>query len=220
MGTVRKFKRRSGSFPVGMITLLMLGAFGMGGAAALLWTKAEAPVPEGAFSCMTPRTIDGDTFDCAGTRVRLQGIDAPETEGHCRSGRRCAPGDPIASTDNLRRMMRWNKVICQQTDIDRYGRTVARCTADGVDLSCAQVKGISRSCGTPISTAKTARMFSSTAWMQLCAAPSETVSRRGRTEASEALRHVQVRCNDRHQLFGEGVQRRHVAAGRIALQRV
>jgi len=141
MGTVRKSKWRSGSFPVGMITLLMVGAFGVGGAAALLWTKAEAPVPEGGFSCMTPRTIDGDTFDCAGTRVGLQGVHAPETEGHCRPGRRCAPGDPVASTDNLRRMMRWNKVICQQTDTDRYGRTVARCTADGVDLSCAQVKG-------------------------------------------------------------------------------
>lgn len=103
--------------------------------------QAEKPVPEGAFGCVMPRIIDGDTFDCAGTRVRLQGIDAPESEGHCRPGRDCAPGDPSASTANLRRLVGWNKVICHQTDTDVYGRTVARCSAGEVDLSCAQAKG-------------------------------------------------------------------------------
>ena len=88
-----------------------------------------------------PRVIDGDTFACGGKRVRLQGIDAPETEGHCRPGRDCAPGDPTASTNNLRGLVRWSKVVCRQTDTDVYGRAVAICSAGKTDLSCAQVNG-------------------------------------------------------------------------------
>jgi endonuclease YncB( thermonuclease family) len=84
---------------------------------------------------------DGDTFRCGGRRVRLQGIDAPEMPGHCRPGRDCTPGDPDASATNLRRMLRWHSVTCRQTDIDGYGRTVARCSAGEQDLSCAQIDG-------------------------------------------------------------------------------
>lgn len=113
----------------------------LGGSVGFWWLQAEKPVPPGSFSCVMPRVIDGDTFDCANTRVRLQGIDAPETEGHCRPGRDCAPGDPSVSTANLRRLVRWNKVICRKTETDAYGRMVARCSAGEVDLSCAQVEG-------------------------------------------------------------------------------
>ena len=104
-------------------------------------TKESKRPSEGSFSCVNPRIIDGDTFVCDGARVRLTGIDSPEKEGRCRPGRVCAPGDPVASTDNLRKLVQGNRVICEKTDTDRYGRTVARCTAGGTDLSCAQVEG-------------------------------------------------------------------------------
>ena len=160
MGSIHKFQRRPKQRPrtpakVGhkrrplprgrsqgwrLATTIVLAII-FGTVAGFVWMQAETPVPEGAFGCMMPRIIDGDTFDCAGTRVRLQGIDAPETAGHCRPGRKCAPGDPTASTENLRQLVRWSKVICQKTDTDIYGRTVARCSAGKVDLSCAQVEG-------------------------------------------------------------------------------
>ncbi|MBA4087300.1 MAG: nuclease [Novosphingobium sp.] len=92
------------------------------------------------FECSSVNVLDGDTFDCGSTRVRLQGIDAPELEGHCRPGRECAPGDPVASTDNLRRLATRNSVQCRKADTDAYGRTVARCTAGETDLSCAQIQ--------------------------------------------------------------------------------
>lgn len=92
------------------------------------------------FSCSSPTVVDGDTLRCNGSRIRLQGIDAPEMPGHCRQGRECAPGDPYASTDNLRRLVSGGAMSCRQTDTDQYGRVVAVCEAGGVDLSCEQVR--------------------------------------------------------------------------------
>lgn len=94
-----------------------------------------------AFSCEHPTITDGDTLRCGATRVRLASIDAPELPGHCRIGRACTPGDPFASTENLRRLIGGRPIRCRQTDTDRYGRVVARCTVAEEDLSCAQVSG-------------------------------------------------------------------------------
>lgn len=91
-----------------------------------------------SFSCVNPHVADGDTLNCAGVRVRLQGIDAPEMAGHCRSGRSCVAGDPLASRDYLISLTR-GEVICEPVETDHYGRTIARCTAGGRDLSCAMV---------------------------------------------------------------------------------
>jgi len=100
----------------------------------------ESPASEAAtFQCPSPHVIDGDTIRCGSTRVRLSGIDAPEMPGHCRPGRECTPGDPIASKENLRALLSNGPVQCERTDTDAYGRTVARCSAGGADLSCAQI---------------------------------------------------------------------------------
>jgi endonuclease YncB( thermonuclease family) len=73
--------------------------------------------------------------------VRLFGIDAPELPGHCRPGRACTPGDPYASTENLRRLIGWSSLQCRSLDTDVYGRTVALCSAGQQDLSCGQLAG-------------------------------------------------------------------------------
>lgn len=91
------------------------------------------------ITCHAPYVNDGDTFRCNGTLIRMQGIDAPEMDGKCRKGRKCVAGDPIASRNYLISLTR-GRVDCHQTDIDSYGRTVARCYAGDVDLSCAMVK--------------------------------------------------------------------------------
>ena len=114
----------------GLGGLYLIGVVGIGPEAA-----AET------FECPSVRIIDGDTFDCGGVRIRMQGIDSPEMPGHCRPGRDCTPGDPYASTANLRRLTAADTVQCRKTDMDVYGRTVARCTAGKTDLSCAQIEG-------------------------------------------------------------------------------
>jgi len=101
--------------------------------------RREAPTTGGGrFSCPNPYVVDGDTIHCGERRIRLAGIDAPELPGHCRDGRNCAPGDPIAARDYLSRMAR-GAVTCRAIETDVYGRTVARCDADGRDLSCAML---------------------------------------------------------------------------------
>lgn len=93
-----------------------------------------------ALLCLTPVAIDGDTLRCANLgRVRLIGIDAPETAGHCRKGRVCTPGDGMASKRTLARLIKGRAVTCQDGGRDRYGRVLGRCYAGGVDLSCAMV---------------------------------------------------------------------------------
>lgn len=96
---------------------------------------------ENTFTCDRHRVIDGDTIHCGDISVRLASIDSPEMPGHCRRGRTCVTGDPIASMTNLERLVADGEIICRQTDTDRYGRTVAFCAVKERDLSCAQVEG-------------------------------------------------------------------------------
>lgn len=163
MGTVHKFKRRpknNGQFKGSKrpiidwskssrkrklgrseirlaVACVLIGA-GLG-VAWLAWPSDRAKAED--IMCSSPRILDGDTLDCASERIRLHGIDAPELEGHCRPGRKCTPGDPIASTSNLERLTSGAELKCRKIDTDVYGRTVARCTANGLDLSCAQISG-------------------------------------------------------------------------------
>lgn len=90
-----------------------------------------------ALSCIA---VDGDTLRCEGERVRLIGIDAPEMNGHCRPGRRCAPGDPIASKEALRRAVTGKPVVLERFGRDRYGRTLAIARVHRVNLACAQLR--------------------------------------------------------------------------------
>lgn len=77
--------------------------------------------------------IDGDTLDIHGDRIRIWGIDAPEARQTCeRNGEtyRCGQAAALALAD-------WigdSPTICQQQGRDRYGRTVATCTARGSDV--------------------------------------------------------------------------------------
>lgn len=82
---------------------------------------------------------DGDTVRCGDERIRLLGIDAPELPGHCRQGRSCAPGDPVASTNALSRAMAGKPLTIRRMGKDRYGRTLGVLYADGQNLSCSQL---------------------------------------------------------------------------------
>lgn len=73
--------------------------------------------------------------------MRLLGIDAPEMAGHCRTGRACAPGNPVASKAALQQLVAGRPVRLQRFGRDRYGRTLALAWAGGINLSCAQLRG-------------------------------------------------------------------------------
>ena len=85
--------------------------------------------------------IDGDTLEMRGERIRLFGMDAPESGQTCqtREGRAWRCGTQAARELDL--LVRGRTVTCETRDTDRYGRTVAICTAGGVDLGSALVAG-------------------------------------------------------------------------------
>ncbi len=80
------------------------------------------------------RTVDGDTLDMGGVRVRLYGIDAPETAQSCRlEGRRWPCGR--YATQALRSQIGNREVTCEERGRDSYSRLVAACSVGGRDLS-------------------------------------------------------------------------------------
>jgi endonuclease YncB( thermonuclease family) len=94
-----------------------------------------------ALFCVAPTHSDGDNMRCRNHKetMRIYGIDAPEMPGSCRPGRRCVQGNPYASRDYLRRLTLGRAVKCAVRDIDRYGRPVVDCTADGINIGCAMI---------------------------------------------------------------------------------
>lgn len=97
--------------------------------------RAVAPVSGQSRACWA---TDGDTIRCGKERIRLLGIDAPELPGHCRKGRRCAPGDPYASKASLSGAMA-GRLSIRRVGRDRYGRTLALVSGASGDLSCYQL---------------------------------------------------------------------------------
>jgi endonuclease YncB( thermonuclease family) len=78
--------------------------------------------------------IDGDTIDVLRTRIRLWGIDAPESAQLCRrDGKpwRCGRDAALALADWLGT----RTVRCEERSRDRYGRVIAVCRVGGADVS-------------------------------------------------------------------------------------
>ncbi len=96
---------------------------------------AAAGAESFAAKASAVRVIDGDTLDVGGVRVRLHGIDAPETKQPCLNGSNVVYLCGQAATKALREMVRGKDVRCEPRDRDRYGRVVAVCRADGADIN-------------------------------------------------------------------------------------
>lgn len=92
----------------------------------------------GAVLADTPvRVLDGDTISIAGIKYRLWGIDAPEHRQVCGGG--WPAGDQ--ATRFMRSLVEGHTVTCEtMPGHDRYGRTIALCRADGVDIQAEMVK--------------------------------------------------------------------------------
>jgi len=88
-----------------------------------------------------PATItDGDTIRVGDTRIRLDGIDAPETAQMCNAARGGTWPCGIEATRALRYAIAGHDVSCQPVTLDRYGRTVARCFVGTTDIQAHMVR--------------------------------------------------------------------------------
>lgn len=84
---------------------------------------------------------DGDSFVIQQTTIRLDGIDAPEIKQNCFSADdsiwRCG-GE---ARNQLAKMLRKGDVNCEPRAKDRYGRTIAKCSAKDIpDIAEAMVR--------------------------------------------------------------------------------
>ncbi len=82
--------------------------------------------------------IDGDTLEIHGQRIRLHGIDAPESGQLCRlDGKpwQCGKDAANALADKIAR----RPVTCEDLGRDRYKRIIARCTVAGEDMGAWMV---------------------------------------------------------------------------------
>ncbi len=87
----------------------------------------------------TARVIDGDTLEIHGQRIRLHGIDAPESRQLCViDGKRWQCGKDAANilADRIAR----RPVTCEDLGRDRYKRIIARCTVAGEDINACMVQ--------------------------------------------------------------------------------
>ncbi len=83
--------------------------------------------------------VDGDTIKINSTRVRLNGIDTPESQQTCNRNNAiwfCGR----EATDRLRKLTVGKRIHCKGDEIDRYGRLIADCFADAVNLNSAMVE--------------------------------------------------------------------------------
>lgn len=103
------------------------------------------PLSVGASSPASDRSgiasvIDGDTLELHGERIRLHGIDAPESAQTCQDARGrswpCGRRAALALADRIRQ----RPLRCEQTGRDRYRRTLAVCYLGRSDLNAWLVR--------------------------------------------------------------------------------
>ena len=82
-----------------------------------------------------PRIVDGDTIWIGQVKIRLSGLDAPETDQICldAKGEKWACG--VSARDDLIRHSNGQAWECTTTGIDQKDRLLANCFIDGEDVS-------------------------------------------------------------------------------------
>ena len=88
----------------------------------------------------TPRIVDGDTLAIGEVKIRLEGIDAPETDQVCLDADAAKWACGVVARDRLIAHVNGRSIECKHTGTDRYGRTLAVCSVAGDDLNAWMVR--------------------------------------------------------------------------------
>lgn len=89
----------------------------------------------------TARISDGDTISIENTRIRLDGIDAPETDQVCINAAEKTYACGITAREALALLVHDRTVTCTGNEIDRYDRRIMTCFVGETDINAAMVAG-------------------------------------------------------------------------------
>jgi endonuclease YncB( thermonuclease family) len=120
-----------------------LVAFALAGVFTLPLSIAQVvAVPFAASSDMSglARVVDGDTLQVGEQRVRLEGIDAPESAQTCRRSGTGTWACGRAAADVLAALVDGRRVTCRNTGKDKYDRVLGVCSVDGRDINAEMVR--------------------------------------------------------------------------------
>lgn len=92
--------------------------------------------PASATTITVATVIDGDTLKLGNERIRLHGIDAPESQQRCTDGWQAGE----AARHALAGLVSAGAPSCEKVTTDRYGRTVAVCRVNGKDIGGEMVR--------------------------------------------------------------------------------
>jgi endonuclease YncB( thermonuclease family) len=84
--------------------------------------------------------LDGDSISIGGVRIRIYGIDAPEGAQRCRRPGGVPWSCGAAATEAMRSLTQGRPLRCEGRGLDDYGRLLAVCRADGVDIGAELVR--------------------------------------------------------------------------------
>jgi endonuclease YncB( thermonuclease family) len=99
---------------------------------AVLWLYVPAAL---ADNLAGPASVfDVDTLDISGTRIRLWGIDAPESNQLCRGEDSIQYQCGTEAAGSLDSFLMGRPIDCAPISLDQYGQTFAVCSVDGMDL--------------------------------------------------------------------------------------
>jgi endonuclease YncB( thermonuclease family) len=86
------------------------------------------------------RIVDGDTLAIGDVKIRLEGIDAPETDQVCLDAHAAKWACGVVARDRLIAHIDGRPIECSPTGTDRYGRTLAVCSIAGENLNAWMVR--------------------------------------------------------------------------------
>ncbi|MBI2254754.1 MAG: thermonuclease family protein [Proteobacteria bacterium] len=108
--------------------------------AALSSGYADRSAADPAIISGSPGITDGDTIRIGNERIRLHGIDAPESRQNCETASGESYPCGAQATKKLAEFIGNRDVDCEVKDTDRYQRAVAVCLVDGENINAWMVK--------------------------------------------------------------------------------
>jgi len=96
---------------------------------------ANSPTSRADPRVVVPRIMDADTVDAGAFKIRLNGIDAPESDQRCLDVQGKVWSCGLEATAKLEAYSHGRPWSCELTGGDRYGRSLGTCFIDGEDVN-------------------------------------------------------------------------------------